>query len=223
VVADAHPAVRGAVRLSCAGKDTLEVVAEAATAQALIESCRRTTPDAVVLDLDLPDGDGLDAIRTLREEGLASVIVVLTDRTDGSAVLTALRLGVNGYLVKASGLPTVGERLARALGGERVVSPELESVTISELGRMARRAREGSEISSRLTGRERQVLAFIGRGLTMRQVATRLGISPKTVETHAGRLYRKLGVRTRVQAVARAASLGLIELRRSRPEDLRRT
>lgn len=215
VVADAHPAVRGAVRLACAAVAGLDVVDEAANGEELIASCRRLRPDAVVLDLSLPDREGLDLVREMREDELAGVIVVLSDRADGATVLEALRLGVDGYLVKATGLTEVGRSVARALSGERVVSPELEPVTVQELGRRARQAREGTQVRSTLTSREHEILLLISEGATIQQVGHRLGISPKTVETHVAKLYRKLDVRTRVQAVARAAALGLIELGRT--------
>jgi DNA-binding NarL/FixJ family response regulator len=212
VVADVHPAVRGAVRLSCRGVAGLEVVDETGTGEELLASCRRLRPDAVVLDLSLPDLPGFDVIRALREDALARVIVVLSDRSDGATVLEALRLGVDGYLVKATGLSDVGRSIARILAGERVVSPELGPVTVQELGRRVRRAREGTVVRAALTAREHQILVLLSEGATIQQVAHRLGISPKTVETHVAKLYRKLDVRTRVQAVSKAASLGLIEL-----------
>jgi len=139
--------------------------------------------------------------------------VVLTERTDGPMVMEALRLGVQAYLVKASALGTVGRQIQRVLLGERVISPEVERVAVAELGRFAQLAREGTQVRARLTPREHEILVLLSRGLTMQQIATRLGISPRTVETHVGKLYRKLDVRTRVQAVSRAVSLGLIELR----------
>jgi DNA-binding NarL/FixJ family response regulator len=213
VVADEHPAVRGAVRLACEATPGLDVVDEAATASELLEVCRRRRPDVVVMDLALQDREGLDVVRELKDEGLARVVVVLSERADGATVLEALRMGVDGYIVKGTGLPGVGEQVLRALAGERVVSPELESVTVAELGRLVRRAREGTEVRASLTPREHEILLLISRGLTIQQIANRLGISPKTVETHVAKLYRKLEVRTRVQAVARAAALGLIELR----------
>jgi DNA-binding NarL/FixJ family response regulator len=138
--------------------------------------------------------------------------LVLTDRTHGRAVLECLRLGVHGYVDKASGIRTIGTAIRRIGRGERVIDRELEQAAVMELGRFARRAREGSEVAASLTPRELEILELISAGMTMRQVATRLGISPRTVETHVAKLYRKLAVRTRVQAVAKAASLGLIDL-----------
>jgi DNA-binding NarL/FixJ family response regulator len=210
VVADAHPVVRRAVRMSCDALPGLEVVGEADTGSAVLAVCRQLRPDVAILDIALPDG--LDAIRGLNDRQLVDIVVVLTDRTDGPSVMEALRLGVEGYLVKSSALPTVGRQIRRVLGGERVISPEVQRIAVRELGAFARMAREGSEVRASLTPREHEVLMLISRGLTMRQMANRLGISPRTVETHMAKLYRKLDVRTRVQAVSRAVSLGLIEL-----------
>lgn len=211
VVADVHPVVRRAVRLSCDKYPGLEVVGEADTGFAMLAICEELRPDVAILDIALPDG--LDAIRGLNDRQLVDIVVVLTDRTDGASVMEALRLGVEGYLVKSSALPTVGRQIRRVLEGERVISPEVQRTAVGELGAFARMAREGSEVRASLSPREHEVLLLIGKGLTMRQMANRLGISPRTVETHMAKLYRKLDVRTRVQAVSRAVSLGLIELR----------
>jgi DNA-binding NarL/FixJ family response regulator len=210
VVADAHPVVRRAVRMSCDAIDGLEVVGEADSGSDVLDICEALRPDVAILDIALPGG--LEAIRGLNDRQLVDIVVVLTDRTDGASVIEALRLGVEGYLVKSSALPTVGRQIRRVLDGERVISQEVQRVAVKELGAFARMAREGSEIRASLTPREHEVLMLITQGLTMRQMAHRLGISPRTVETHMAKLYRKLDVRTRVQAVSRAVSLGLIEL-----------
>jgi DNA-binding NarL/FixJ family response regulator len=210
IVADAHRVVRQAVRLSCEAEAGLDVIAETGSVRDLLQVCATEHPDVVVIDVDLPEG--FEAVRELQERELAGAIVILTDRTDGAAVLGALRMGVEGYLVRSSALSMVGRQVSRVLAGERVISPEIERVAVGELGRFARMAREGSEMRASLTPREHEILLLISRGLTMRQMATRLGISPRTVETHVAKLYRKLDVHTRVQAVSRAATLGLIDL-----------
>jgi DNA-binding NarL/FixJ family response regulator len=185
--------------------DTAETAAEAT------EACRSSRPELLVLDLDLPDADGLRVLADLDDIRPPSVLV-LADRADGDLVLRALRLGARGYLTKAEGLRDLATTIRRVLSGERVMTPELERDAIGALGRMARRAREGADVEAGLTPRERQVLDLLSEGLTIRQIASRLRISPRTVETHVAKLYRKLGVRTRVQAISRAATLGLVDL-----------
>jgi DNA-binding NarL/FixJ family response regulator len=211
VVAAAHPVVRSVIDLACREADVM-VTAKAETALATIEACRARTPDLLILDLELPDADGFRVLGDLGDEDRPKAILVLSDRADGDLVLRALRLGVRGYVTKAEGLRGLSGTIRRVLAGERVIAPGLEQDAVLALGRFARRAREGAEVAADLTSREQQVLELLSEGQTMRQIATRLSISPRTVETHVAKLYRKLGVRTRVQAVSRAATLGLVEL-----------
>jgi two-component system nitrate/nitrite response regulator NarL len=211
VVAAEHPVLRGVIETACrdAGVTAIENVE---TAAAAIAACRSSRPDLLILDLDLPDADGLRVLAELGEGDRPDAVLVLADHADGDVVLRSLRLGARGYVTKAEGLPELAEILRRVLGGERAIAPALEQDAVLALGRFVRRAREGAEVAADLTGRERQVLELLADGQTMRQIATRLGISPRTVETHVAKLYRKLGARTRVQAVSRAATLGLVEL-----------
>jgi DNA-binding NarL/FixJ family response regulator len=210
-IAGGHPAVRGVVRLACEGAPDLEVAGEVDDAGLAAELCDRAAPDVLVMDLD-GAMDGLSALRAIHTGPTRARVLVLTGRADGATILEILRLGVSGCLDKADGLRRVGESIRRVAAGDRVVAPELEQAAVMELGVFARRAREGSAIEATLTPREQQILAMISEGFTMHQVGTRLGISPRTVETHVAKLYRKLGVRTRVQAVAKAAQLGLLDL-----------
>jgi DNA-binding NarL/FixJ family response regulator len=213
VVVAGHPVMLGVVRLACESLRNVVIVGEGAgagEAALLVETLR---PDLLVLDLELPDLDGLDVLRELRATGYDGPALVLSERADGGTVLEALRLGAEGFVHKAEGMRHVGEAIRRVIAGERAVGPELEQAAVMELGRFARQAREGSAVDAALTERERQILELLADGFTMQQIGRRLGISPRTVETHVAKLYRKLGVSTRVQAIARAASLGLVELR----------
>jgi DNA-binding NarL/FixJ family response regulator len=213
LVVDAHPVIRGVARLACEGTEDLELVAEAAEAGEALNAVTALSPHVVVLDLDLPGDGGRDTLARLKEAHYPGRVLALSERSDGAAVLDALKLGVQSYLLKGTALRTLADAVRRTAAGERLIDPDLEQGAVLELGRFARKAREGSETAALLTVREQQILEHISEGLTMHQIGTRLGISPRTVETHVAKLYRKLGVRTRVQAVARAATLGLIDLR----------
>ena len=210
VVVAAHRTVRSVIDLACreAGVTVVDTVE---TAAAATQACRSSGPELLVLDLELPDADGFRVLTDLGDDRPRSVLV-LADRADGDLVLRALRLGARGYVTKAEGLRDLAATIRRVVAGERVMTPALEKDAMGALGRMARRAREGAEVEAGLTPRERQVLELLGGGSTIGQIASRLGISPRTVETHVAKLYRKLGVRTRVQAIARAATLGLVDL-----------
>jgi len=205
--------ILGVVRLACSGQQDLMVVGEATTGEEAVALLAEVDVDVVVLDLDLADMDGLDALRRFRRDGFAGSVLALSDRADGATVLEAMRSGADGYLTKAEGLRSVASAIREVGAGGHVLDASLERSAVLELGRFARQAREGSEVAATLTPREREILDLLSQGLTMRQIGRRLGISPRTVETHVAKLYRKLSVRTRVQAVARAASLGLIEFK----------
>jgi DNA-binding NarL/FixJ family response regulator len=211
VIAAGHAVVVEVVRRSILAQAGLEIVGEARDRAALLDACRSLRPDVIVLDDHLDETQhSLGALRSLREEGVAVAAVVIADRTDGPSVLRALRLGARGY-VRKTDLRGVGAAVRTVADGGRAIDPEFEQAAVMALGTFAQQAREGSEVQATLTPREHQILLMVSQGLTMQQAGHRLGISPRTVETHVAKLYRKLGVRTRVQAVARAAQLGLIE------------
>jgi DNA-binding NarL/FixJ family response regulator len=205
-----HDVVLGVVRLACEAAPGLELIEQTDGIGGLEALVERDRPDVVVLDAEV--AGALDAVRPLKEHGFVGRVLVLSDRSDGSSVLRALRVGADGYVVKAEGLRTVGSSILRVASGERVLTDALEESAVAELGRMAKRTREGLAVRTALTAREREIVILLAEGMTMRQIGRRLAISPRTVENHVGSLYRKLGVRTRVQAVARAAALGLVEL-----------
>ncbi len=211
VVAAGHPVVRSVIDIACR-EAGVAVLAKVETASAAIEACRSRRPELLVLDLELPDADGFRVLSELDDVDRPAAVLVLSDHAEGDLVLRALRLGARGYITKAEGLRDLTSTITRVLAGERVIAPGMEQDAVLALGRFARRAREGAEVAADLTPREQQVLELLSDGHTMRQIATRLGISPRTVETHVAKVYRKLGVRTRVQAVSRAATLGLVEL-----------
>jgi RNA polymerase sigma factor (sigma-70 family) len=127
-------------------------------------------------------------------------------------VFEALRLGVSGYVEKTASVEEIADAIESVASGGLVFSKELERRAQIQLGEFAKRARETARALARLTPREREVLAVLAEGLSTRQIANRLGLSVRTVETHIGKIYEKLDVRTRVQALYRAAGLGLVDL-----------
>jgi NarL family two-component system response regulator LiaR len=213
LVVEDHPLIRGVIRVACDQAHGLDVVGEVVDGDTAFELCRSLKPDVVVLDLALPgETQGLDVARRIREEGLPIKILVLTGRTDDQTLFESIRAGVDGYLEKTAGVRFIADALERVARGERVFTGEQERSALAELGRLARQTRDASGMRAVLTSREIQILELVGVGLTVKQVATRLRLSPRTVEAHLAKLYRKLGVRNRVQALSRAASLGLVEI-----------
>lgn len=210
LIVDDHPVLRGVVRMACDAAPGMQVVAEAGDGTSALDECARVRPDVVVLDLELPGMDGLEVARRLQEAAHAPRILALSERSDDRALFECMRIGVGGFLGKSAGMRQITGAIEVVAAGGRVFTPEQEATAHDVLRRHARRAQHASKID--VSPRELEVLRLIADGLTMRQVATRLGISPRTVESHIANLYRKLGAGGRVQAIARAAALGLIEL-----------
>jgi DNA-binding NarL/FixJ family response regulator len=212
LIVEDHPVLRGAIRLACEASSALEVVGEETNGEAAVDACLSLEPDVLVVDPNLPGIDGLEVVRRLRAAGSRVKIVVLAARSDEQALFESIRAGVDGYLEKTTGVRTIADALARVAAGERLLTRDQERVAFEGLGRLARRTREASGLGTSVTPRELEILGYASYGLTMKQIANRLGLSPRTVETHLAKLYRKLGVRNRVQAVSRASALGLIDL-----------
>ncbi len=206
LVCSRYPVVAGVLHLAASTLPGVDDVVERSDPSLLGDLGRA---DLVVVDIDPQGTEDLHAIRAAYPDAL---LVVLTEHVDGQTVLEALRLRVRGFLVKPDVLRDVVSPLRRVLDGERVFPPEVETSAAQALGRFARQAREGSAMDARFTSREREILILISEGASMQQIGRRLGISPRTVESHASRLYRKLEVRSRAQAVAKATQLGLIDL-----------
>jgi len=212
LIVEDHPVLREVVRIACDASPLLHVVGEAQTGEEAMEASRTLSPDVVLLDLTLRGMDGLEVARRLRREGRPVKILVISGRTDDHTVFESIRAGVEGYLEKTSGVRYITDALVRVAAGERVFTRDQERAAIAELGRLARRAREASGLARSVTPRELEILRHLSRGLTMGQVSNRLGVSIRTVETHVAKLYRKLGASNRVQAIAKATDLRLIEL-----------
>ncbi len=207
-----HPVIEGVIRLA-AGATFGESDVRAVDLSSLTESLEGFEPSLAVVDIDEQHIDRFETVSMIRTAAADLPVIVLADGARGADILEGLRLGIRAYLQKPEGLRTVGSVMARVLTGEVVIDPHLEDVAVQELGRFARQTREGAVVGGALTPREREILDLLAEGFTMRQIGRRLGISTRTIETHVAKIYRKLSVRSRVQAVSRAATLGLIELR----------
>jgi len=213
LVVEDHPLLRSVIRIACEQTPGLEMVAELDNGSSALEACRELAPDVILLDLSLPgELQGLDLARAIRKEGLPVRILVLTARTDEQALFESVIVGVEGYLEKAAGVRVIADALSRVAGGERIFTQAQMRGAVAELSRRARQAREQPGAPPNLSAREIEVLEHAARGFTVGQIARRLVVSPRTVETHLGSAYRKLGVSNRVQALARASGLGLIRI-----------
>jgi DNA-binding NarL/FixJ family response regulator len=187
-------------------------VGEVAEGQDALIAYPEVEPDIIVIDLDLPDMAWGEVVHELRRRRPAPRFLALTARADDRTVFATFRAGVDGVVEKTGGVATIVEAVERIARGSRVFTAEHEQRAIRELGRMARGAREATRLATLLTTREVEVLQLLSEGMTLHQVARRLRISPRTVETHVSKTYRKLGVHNRVQALREAANLGVVQI-----------
>ena len=199
VVVDDHPVVRDGIRGMLERDDRMTVVGEAADGREAVAVVRATDPDLVLMDLRMPGGDGVAAIRELRAVGRARPrILVLTTYDTDRDIHAAIDAGADGYLLKATPRGELVDAVLRAAAGQSVLAP-IAARSLVDRGR-----------SEPLTERELQVLAAIARGGTNRDVARELLVSEATVKTHLLHLYPKLGVRDRAAAVRAAFERGLL-------------
>ena len=197
LVVDDHAVTRaGIVHLLSMSDPALQVVGEAGSGEQAIVEWRALRPDVVLMDLQMLDGDGIDAIARIRAEDATASIVALTAFASDDLVAGAFRAGARGYLGKEASGIELARAVRAASRGEMVVSGEAAERLHSHLN--------GADDARGLTERERQVLVLLERGSTDREIAAALTISVKTVEKHVGSILRKLGAQNRTQAVARA-------------------
>jgi DNA-binding NarL/FixJ family response regulator len=203
LIVDDHPVVRDGLRGMFAGDARFEVVGEAGTGAEAVTVAEALRPDVILMDLRMPDVDGVTAIARLRSLRVPSRVLVLTTYDTDSDVLPAIEAGATGYLLKDARRDELFRAVEAAARGEAVLSP---SVATKLLGQV----REPAPAREQLSQRELEVLGLVARGSTNREAAAHLFISEATVKTHLLHIYAKLGVKDRAAAVAEAFERGLL-------------
>lgn len=206
VIVDDHPLFRAGLRAALESAGDILVVAEVETAAAVIPAVAEHRPDLVVMDLNLPDGSGIEATRALVADTPVPVLVLTMSDDDGS-LLAAIRAGAGGYLVKGAARDEVLHAVRTVAAGGAVFGaqtvPRLTALLAGTAGR------GGERVFPELTDRECEVLDLLARGLDNRRIARRLFLAEKTVRNHITHIFEKLHVSTRAEAVARARDVGL--------------
>ena len=211
VLADDQTLVRAGIVELLSHAGDIEVVAEAADGDAAIRACRRHRPDVVLMDIRMPEMDGLEATRRIvSDPALDSVkVLVLTTFEIDEYVFEAIRSGASGFLLKN----TEPEELRRAVrvvaGGEALLAPSVTRLLMSQFASATETGTDPGALDV-LTDREREVMAKVGEGLSNREIADQLYMSPATAKTHVSRAMIKLGLRDRAQMVVMAYETGLV-------------
>jgi DNA-binding NarL/FixJ family response regulator len=202
LIADEHSLFRQAVRSALETEDDLTVVAEAADCMEAIEAAEKYAPHIALIDSELPKGAGISAIRKLRERLPGCKVLVLSNHQDQNALFDAMQAGASGYLTKAIPLAQLIEATRAVLRGETIVPPAMLGDLLSQLIQSRERQNDVLRRLSRLTRREREVLALLVEGADNDLVAQRLVISPETARTHIQNILSKLDVHSRLEALA---------------------
>ena len=203
---DDHALVRAGFRRILEDSEEFEVVGEAGDAKRAIEAIERLQPRSVLMDISLPDGSGIEATQTLHEAHPDCLIVMLSQYDRVHFVEDALRAGASGYLLKTADADEFRAGLRSVLEGNRSLSPEVANQLVQGL-RSSGNAQGGQ---ARLTKRESEVLKLVAEGLSSKEIASSLSISPRTAETHRANLMNKLGLGSVAELVRLAIREGFV-------------
>jgi DNA-binding NarL/FixJ family response regulator len=211
LLVDDHALARTGFRMVLDTEPDIEVVGEAATGRQAIHSARRLEPDVVLMDVRMPELDGIAATREITGGGaVASRVLILTTFDLDEYVYDALAAGASGFLLKDVGPEQLTEAIRVVAQGEALLAPTVTRRLIDELVRGGRRRLRPPAALDELTPRELEVLELVSQGLSNAEIAELLTVEETTVKTHVSRLLAKLGLRDRVQAVVLAYESGLV-------------
>jgi NarL family two-component system response regulator LiaR len=207
LLVDDHAVVREGLRTFLDLQDGLDVVGEAEDGEQAVSEAERLRPDVILMDLVMPNLDGVGAMRALRERLPDARVIVLTSFADDERLLPAIQAGAAGYLLKNVQPKELARAVRAAHAGEALLDPLVAARLVEEIAHPSQRAEPDAQ---HLTPREREVLELIGGGLSNKRIALELGVSEKTVKAHVGHLLAKLGVADRTQAALYAVRVGLV-------------
>jgi NarL family two-component system response regulator LiaR len=204
VIADDHKVVREGLRFLLEQQADIDVVAECGDGAAAIDCVRQHMPAVVLLDLLMPDVDGLTALRRIKVDSPATQVVILTSHTGEEHIFEAIKAGATSYLLKTAGVAEVVESVRAAARGESILDPMVAARVLQELRAPARAS------TGELTGREVDVLTLLARGRTNKEIGARLYLGEETVKTHVSNILAKLHLADRTQAAIYALRQGLV-------------
>jgi len=204
LVADDHPAMRGALARLVREHDRMELVGEAADGEQALALIVALTPDVALLDMRMPRLDGLELLRRLRQSEHPARVLLISGNDDCEIAHEAIGHGAAGFVSKDAEEQEISDAIVAVAAGRSVLSPALQSGVLDLIRDRARGA-------TQLSVRERELLQLAADGLTTAEIAKRLYLSPNTVKTYWQRLYEKLGSRDRASALAEALRRGLVQ------------
>ncbi len=214
LVCDDHAVFRRGLSLVLEPEDDIEVVAEASNGDEAVDLARETAPDVVLLDVRMPGVGGIEAARRLALEVPSARVVMLTVSDTESDLYDAIKAGAVGYLLKEASIEEVADAVRAVAAGQSLVTPSMATKLLNEFTALANRVDGGrvAPAGPRLTGREVEVLGFIARGRSNREIAEELFISENTVKNHVRNILEKLQLHSRTEAALYAVREQIIDL-----------
>jgi two-component system, NarL family, response regulator NreC len=210
LLADDHTILRAGLKMMLNAQPDMEVVGEAQDGRQAVQEAQRLQPDVILMDITMPDLNGIEATRQIKRVLLEVKILVLTMHENDEYVFQALRAGASGYMLKEAADTELITAIHVIKSGQFYLSPTAQSVVVGDYLQRVRTGEERDSYSS-LTEREREILKLVAEGHTNNQIAERLIISPKTVDTHRTHVMDKLNLHSRAELVKYAMRRGLLE------------
>jgi len=210
LLADDHTILRAGLRIMLNAQVDISVVGEASDGRQAISETARLSPDVVIMDITMPDLNGIEATKQIKKAMPEVKVLMLTMHENDGYLFQSLRAGASGYMMKESADTELIQAIRAVQGGRFYLSPAAQSMMV---GDYLQRVKAGEEKDSYndLTEREREILKLVAEGLTNNQIAERLVISPKTVDTHRTHVMDKLNLHSRAELVKYAMRRGLLE------------
>lgn len=210
LLADDHKLFRDGLRALIEVTPGFTVVGEARDGLEAVELCRSLRPDVLLLDISMPSMNGIEVARRLKDEGSTTRVLILSMHSDRRYVAECLRAGASGYLLKDSPFPEVARAMRAVLDGHVHLSPAIADVVAQEFAVHAHPSRDSA--FDLLSAREREVLQLLAEGQGTKEIAARLSVSGKTIETHRRQLMEKLGLHSVAELTKYAVRQGLTPL-----------
>lgn len=209
IIADDHAMIREGLKQLINLDNEFEVVGEAGDGYECLNLINKMNPDIILLDLNMPNLDGLETLKIIRQQELKCKVIVLTIHNDVDYLIKALDCKCNGYVLKDSDFETLKNAICSVLNGEIYIEPSLTNILNANL---AKRDVKKSMVDN-LTKRELEILNLVSSGLLNKEIAAQLNISERTVKNHVSSMFKKIGVSDRTQAAVFAIKNGIVKIK----------
>jgi two-component system, NarL family, nitrate/nitrite response regulator NarL len=210
LLADDHPVVRKGIRSWLSGVENLEVLDEAVNGEEAVAKVKQHLPDLVLMDVDMPKLNGLEATKQIRKEFPNTRVLILSMHTNKAVVLQIIQSGAQGYVLKDAPPADLLRAIESVDNGEPFFSPDINQIVLNQY--LAETGAETAPTAAQLTNRERQVLAMIAEGQSNKEMAGKLGVGVRTVETHRERMMAKLNIHSVAGLTKFAIANGIVNL-----------